>query len=205
MSQSPPPVAGPSSLGKYRPDGNLLRSFVESYLQQHGFDKTLSMFQQAFAAEEGQEEDGDGAGKENGDAGPSGAGNAGRSSRRRPSAGGPPGGKEAIFRAPEAIGIDNAIKRNIPQAQSFSASVLSDRITPDFEAQAKYIIDALVKKADGADGADEKPATEKGDLLLDPSDRIEGYKRYRRWVDDMLDMWKVRGKCGRRFGADKTA
>jgi transcription initiation factor TFIID subunit 5 len=28
-------------------------------------------------------------------------------------------------------------------------------------------------------------------MLLDPSDRIEGYKRYRRWVDDGLDMWKV--------------
>jgi transcription initiation factor TFIID subunit 5 len=88
------------------------------------------------------------------------------------------------------LAIDNVIKRNIPQAQSVSASLLSDRITPEFEAQAKYIIDALMKKAEAAGGED-KPTDPNGEMLLDPSDRIEGYKRYRRWVDDMLDMWKV--------------
>ena len=124
------------------------------------------------------------------DAGDAAGGGVADAKRRRTSTtAGPPGGREAIFRAPGPVAIDNAIKRNIPQAQALSASTLSENISPEFEAQAKYIIDALVKKAEAAGGED-KP-TDKGDMLLDPSDRIEGYKRYRRWVDDMLDMWKV--------------
>ena len=67
---------------------------------------------------------------------------------------------------------------------------MSERITPEFEAQAKYIIDQLTKKGDAALAEDVKPEGGAG-VLLDPSDRIEGYKRYRRWVDDGLDIWKV--------------
>jgi transcription initiation factor TFIID subunit 5 len=96
---------------------------------------------------------------------------------------------EAVFKAPGPVALDSAIKRNIPQAMNTSASTMSDLITPEFEAQAKYIIDALAKKVEAA-GGEGKPA-EKGEMLLDPSDRIEGYKRYRRWVDDGLDLWKV--------------
>lgn len=195
MSQSPPPVAGPSSLGKYRPDGNLLRQFVEAYLQQHGWDKALEMFRQGFVD---NPEDKDALGEDDGgDAGgaANGGGGADAKRRRTSTTAGPPGGREAIFRAPGPVAIDNAIKRNIPQAQALSASTLSDNISPEFEAQAKYIIDALLKKAEAAGGED-KP-TDKGDMLLDPSDRIEGYKRYRRWVDDMLDMWKVCQICAK--------
>jgi transcription initiation factor TFIID subunit 5 len=98
---------------------------------------------------------------------------------------------DAVFRAPGPVALDSAIKRNIPQASFASASTLSEHITPEFEAQAKYIIDALTKKAEATANAVEGKPAEKGELLLDPSDRIEGYKRYRRWVDDGLDMWKV--------------
>lgn len=104
--------------------------------------------------------------------------------------GGP--GKEAIFKASEPVPIEVALKRNIPQAQNFSASTLSDRITPEFETQAKYIIDMVTKKLGGKE-ADEEPADapERQDRIMDVSDRVEGYRRYRKWVDNGLDLWKV--------------
>lgn len=183
MSTSPPPIAGPSNgSGPARLDGALLRQFVEAYLQQHGFDKALEMFRQGFA-DGTEDKDADGEGEVETTGG-----------RTRPSGGGgpstQPGGREAIFRAPGPVALDSAMKRNIPQAQFISASTMSERITPEFEAQAKYIIDALVKKQDDAGGED-KPSTEKSEPLLDPSEMVEGYKRYMRWVDDGLDMWKV--------------
>lgn len=103
--------------------------------------------------------------------------------------GGP--GKEAIFKASEPVPIEVALKRNIPQAQNFSASTLSDRITPEFETQAKYIIDMVTKKLGGKEG-DEEPADapERQDRIMDVSDRLEGYRRYRKWVDNGLDLWK---------------
>jgi len=171
MSDSPQPTAGPSNdNSQSRPQGALIRQFVEAYLQQHGFDKALETYRQGFednatSGDRDMEGDDDGTG------------------RTRAAAG------DAVFRAPGPVALDSAIKRNIPQAMNTSASTMSDHITPEFEAQAKYIIDALAKKAEAAGGEGE-PA-EKGEMLLDPSDRIEGYKRYRRWVDDGLDMWKV--------------
>jgi transcription initiation factor TFIID subunit 5 len=162
MSDSPQPTAGPSNEnGQARPQGALIRQFVEAYLQQHGFDKALETYRRGFedAAQSGDQA------LEGGVVG------------------------DAVFRAPGPVALDSAIKRNIPQAMSTSASTMSEHITPEFEAQAKYIIDALAKKVEAA-GGEGKPA-EKGEMLLDPSDRIEGYKRYRRWVDDGLDMWKV--------------
>ena len=100
--------------------------------------------------------------------------------------------REAIFRAPGPVAIESTLKRNIPQAQAISASALSERITPDFEAQAKYIIEQMQKKFGAAaqgDGDDEVAGNQ--DSLLDPSDRTEGYRRFRRWVDQGLDLWKV--------------
>lgn len=188
MSQSPPPVAGPSTLGKNRPDGNMLRQFVEAYLQQHGFDKVLETFRTASNPDSKHANGDDDAAGES--AAAAGGADGPGSKRRKGSASAQPGGREAILRAPGPVSLDNTIKRNIPQAQSLSTSLLSDRITPEFEAQAKYIIDAFMKKMEAAGGED-KPADPKGEILLDPSDRIEGYRRYRRWVDDMLDMWKV--------------
>jgi transcription initiation factor TFIID subunit 5 len=174
MSDSPQPAAGPSNeVNSNRPQGALIRQFVEAYLQQHGFDKALETYRQGFedAAQSGDRE------VEGGDDG---------TGRTRTA-----GAGDAVFRAPGPVALDSAIKRNIPQAMNTSASTMSDHITPEFEAQAKYIIDSLAKKAEAA-GGEGKPA-EKGELLLDPSDRIEGYKRYRRWVDDGLDLWKVSG------------
>ena len=101
-------------------------------------------------------------------------------------------GREAIFRAPGPVALESTLKRNIPQAQTVSSSVLSERITPEFEAQARYIIDMLVKKSELADGENDAPEPQgKGQSLLDPSDRVRGYERYRRWVDNGLEMWKV--------------
>ena len=42
----------------------------------------------------------------------------------------------------------------------------------------------------------------RGSAGVDPGhiDRVEGYKRYRRWVDDGLELWKVRRRFTRRAG-----
>jgi transcription initiation factor TFIID subunit 5 len=173
MSDSPQPTAGPSNEGNSgRQQGALIRQFVEAYLQQHGFDKALETYRQGFedAAYTGGDQNPEGEEESTG--------------RTRAVALG-----DAVFRAPGPVGLDSAIKRNIPQASFASASTMSEHITPEFEAQAKYIIDAITKKAEGSAG--EGRTAERGELLLDPSDRIEGYKRYRRWVDDGLDLWKV--------------
>jgi len=141
------------------------------YLQSHGFDKALEMFRQGIA-----------------DQGGAGAGDADDGGEK---------GREAIFRAPEPVPIESTLKRNIPQAQTISASTLSDKITPEFEAQAKYIIDQLQKSVEARtaanvdEDAEDAPTAAGKDMMLDVSERIEGYRRYRRWVDDGLDLWKV--------------
>ncbi|WWD16408.1 hypothetical protein CI109_100834 [Kwoniella shandongensis] len=196
MSQSPAPVAGPSNHAVApRTDANLLRQFVMEYLQSHGFDKALAMFQQGIADQGGADGTATGGAEKDadGEEEPTAGG------VRRSSAGG--AGKEAIFRAPGPVPLESNVKRNIPQAQAISASTMSDRITPEFEAQARYIIEQLQKKVeasaaqggdgDGDDGMkDLKDASGNQESLLDSSDRVEGYSRFRRWVDDGLDMWK---------------
>jgi transcription initiation factor TFIID subunit 5 len=175
MSDSPPNHA------PLRTDPHLLRQFVMEYLQQHGFDKALDQFKAGLALDSTALHPDDLNGT--------------NSSGRRQSA-----GKEAIFRAPEPVAIENVLKRNIPQAQSVSASTLGKKITPEFEAQAIYIVEQMTKRTEatlddeGEGGKVDKPGA-KGDMgldvLLDPSDRVEGYKRYRRWVDGILDIWQV--------------
>jgi transcription initiation factor TFIID subunit 5 len=107
------------------------------------------------------------------------------------------------------VPIESTLKRNIPQAQAVAASTMSERITPEFEAQARYIIEQLQKKAEAqaalaGDDADiedgQPPAGGAQESILDTSDRVEGYKRYRRWVDDGLELWKVRRRFTRRAG-----
>lgn len=174
MSQSPAPLAGPSSHAN-RTDANLLRQFVMEYLQQHGFEKALQMLQQGIADQNGGGDDKDADGVDE------------PMVMRRGSA--QAGGREAIFRAPGPVPIESTLKRNIPQAMSVSASMLSERLTPEFEAQAKYVIEQLQRKLEANIGqGEDRP---RGDPLLDPSDRIEGYRRYRRWLDGVLDLWKV--------------
>ncbi|WWC60418.1 uncharacterized protein I303_102990 [Kwoniella dejecticola CBS 10117] len=173
MADSTGPVAGPSKhANTTRADANLLRQFVMEYLQSHGFDKALALFVQG--PSDLAEGDGDAAAGAN--------------------------GKEAIFRAPGPVPLDSNVKRNIPQAQAVSASTMSESITPEFEAQAKYIIEQLQAKvqasqAAGEDGADDtnkelKDAPSSQESLLDPSDRVEGYRSFRRWVDGGLELWK---------------
>ncbi|TYJ55590.1 hypothetical protein B9479_003740 [Cryptococcus floricola] len=188
MSQSPAPngVAGPSSStpAPARPtDSNLLRQFVMEYLQSHGFDKALAMFQQGIAGQDGDASDADvGVG----------AGAGGVKTEKA-------GEREAIFRAPGPVPLESNIKRNIPQAQAVSASTMADRITPDFEAQAKYIIDQLQKKVEAVQDEGEEKEKEKDvkdgppvdGALVDVSDRTGGYMSYRRWVDGGLEMWKT--------------
>ncbi|WRT65799.1 uncharacterized protein IL334_002748 [Kwoniella shivajii] len=192
MSESPAPLGGPSNHASSgtRTDANLLRQFVMEYLQSHGFDKALDMFQKGIADQGGVDGDKDVVIAGEDDA-------MGEDGGRRGSTG---GGREAIFRAPGPVPLESNVKRNIPQAQAVSASTMSENITPEFEAQAKYIIEQLQKKvgasAQGQDGEDNtttkelKDATLNQDSLLDPSDRVEGYKSFRRWVDGGLDLWK---------------
>ena len=179
MSESPAPAAGPSNHGS-RTDHDLLRQFVMEYLQQHGFDKTLAMYQAEINDNsDPRPEDRDG---EQGEDEPM--------ANRRGSA--QVGGREAIFRAPGPVAIESILKRNPPQAQGVSPSTMSERVTAEFEASAMHIIDRLQKKAESM-GEGDVTDVGGGESLLDPSDRVEGYRRYRRWVDGGLDLWKVRG------------
>ncbi|WVW80264.1 hypothetical protein I302_102242 [Kwoniella bestiolae CBS 10118] len=176
MADSSAPVAGPSNPGPFtstsvsRTDANLLHQFVMDYLQSHGFDKALALFEQGIKDQSGD--------KTNGEE-----------------------GKEAIFRAPGPLPLESNVKRNIPQAQAMSASTLSNNITPEFEAQAKYIIEQLQAKVQASNADKEQDGTDdqnkelkdqptNQESLLDPSDRVEGYKSFRRWVDGGLDLWK---------------
>lgn len=108
------------------------------------------------------------------------------------------GEREAIFRAPGPVPLESNIKRNIPQAQAVSASTMSDRITPEFEAQAKYIIEQLQKKVEAVqeEGGDEKEKELRDrapvdGAMVDVSEKVAGYEAYRRWVDGGLDVWKA--------------
>ena len=131
----------------------------------HGFDKAHAMLEQGIAEQTGQK----GTHSDEGD-------------HKR----------EATFRAPPALPLEAVVKRNLPQAQAVSVSTMSERITPDFEAQAKFIIDQLQKRSDGVDEDNDRRPEGKGETLLDPNDRVEGYRRYRRWVDGgVIEMWKV--------------
>ena len=173
--QGQPSTSNPASSNLPSNDANLLRQFVMSYLQQHGFDRavdTLKAIEGAVNDAEGEDE-------------PMPA--AGGTTARRDSAGN--AGREARFIAPGPVAIDSALKRNIPQAMTGSASTMSDSITPEFEAQAMYIIELMQKRS--KENAAEEAVPEPPESLLDPSDRAEGYKRYRRWVDGGLDLWKV--------------
>jgi transcription initiation factor TFIID subunit 5 len=199
MTDSPAPAAGPSSGGPPLSDATVLNKFVAEYLQSHGFDKVLEMFRQGIKDQDALE-DKDGEGEVDG-ATPVGVGVSGRR--------GSAPGREAIFRAPGPVPIESTLKRNIPQAQAVAASTMSERITPEFEAQARYIIEQLQKKAEAqaalaGDDADiedgQPPAGGAQESILDTSDRVEGYKRYRRWVDDGLELWKVRRRFTRRAG-----
>jgi len=69
-------------------------------------------------------------------------------------------------------------KRNLPVAQAASASTRAPIIDEHFMAQAKDIV------------ARHKKENMVGDGMLDPSDRVRGYKRLRRWVETGLDGWK---------------
>jgi transcription initiation factor TFIID subunit 5 len=141
------------------------------YLQQHGYDKAVQALQ-AELQQAGGEKDGDGETEERPDANAT---------------------LEAVFRAPGAIPLETMVKRNIPQATTVSVSTMSDRITPEFIAQSKYIIEKLqARLEEQADAETEGRAPGLSQAsFIDPSDRVEGYKRYRRWVSDGLDMWKV--------------
>jgi transcription initiation factor TFIID subunit 5 len=144
------------------------------YLQQHGYDRILKTLNEGLVKDPSSDN-----AKE--------AGSAGDASL------------EAFFVAPAPIDLTSITQRNLPQAQSVSASTMSDRITPEFEAQAKYIIDMLEKRlgvqnkaAEGDDeGKAEADPERDADSLLDTSERVQGYRLYRQWVDSNLDMWKV--------------
>ncbi|OCF41614.1 transcription initiation factor TFIID subunit 5 [Kwoniella heveanensis CBS 569] len=196
MSENPAATAAaaPSNHAAMpRTDAKLLRQFVIEYLQSHGFDKALATFQAGIAEQaSGEAGDKDAAGEDDAAAPTGGDG------ERRGSGGA--GAREAMFRAPGPVPLESIVKRNIPQAQALSASTMSDKITPEFEAQARYIIEQLQKKveasaaadADGDDGTKElKDAPTNQESLLDPSDRVEGYRGFRTWVDGGLDIWQA--------------
>ncbi|WVQ78829.1 hypothetical protein IAT38_000920 [Cryptococcus sp. DSM 104549] len=196
MSQSPDPAGGPSRStpapgARSGADHALIRQFVMEYLQSHGFDRALQTFnemdQPNASAPGGGAGSGTGAGAASGGDGEDGAV--------------PAGEREAVVLAPPPIALESAVKRNIPQAQALSASTMADKITPEFEAQARYIIEQLTKRAEaaatvGAGGDDAEEKELKDGLaaegsLLDTSDRVKGYGSYLRWVDGGLDMWKA--------------
>lgn len=173
------------------------------YLQSHGFDKALEKLTE-------QVEDANSGVAANaiasGDADISKEGADGKTTT------GEQGGeREAIFRAPGPVPLESNIKRNIPQAQAVSASTMSNRITPEFEAQAKYIIEQLQKKVEAVheEGGDEKEKELKDGVpvdgaMVDVSEKVAGYEAYRRWVDGGLDVWKVNQSISTGPGAKRT-
>lgn len=175
MPDSPAPAAGAGAAAS-RAEATLLPQAVMEYLQQHGFDKALQALQTELQTRGGDEKDADGE-EEGEEARASGAAGATR---------------EAVFRAPPPIPLDNMVKRNIPQATTVSVSTMSDKITPEFIAQSKYIIEQLTARLETQNADEEagKPGASQT-AFIDPSDRVEGYKKYRRWVSDGLDIWKV--------------
>lgn len=216
MSQSPDPssarggaqgqLAPKASTPAQQPpltDSKLLRQFVMEYLQSHGFDKALEKLTE-------QVEDANSGVAANaiasGDADISKEGADGKTTT------GEQGGeREAIFRAPGPVPLESNIKRNIPQAQAVSASTMSNRITPEFEAQAKYIIEQLQKKVEAVheEGGDEKEKELKDGVpvdgaMVDVSEKVAGYEAYRRWVDGGLDVWKVNQSISTGPGAKRT-
>lgn len=175
MSDSPAPPAGS---GSNAPKSEAQLKAVMEYLQQHGFDKALQTFTAELQSRGGDEKDADG--EED-------AAEGAEEGARRESV-----SRVAVVRAPQPILLDNMVKRNIPQATTASVSTMSDKITPDFIAQSKYIIEQLQARLEAANADEDagKPAASQTSFI-DPSDRVEGYKRYRRWVGDSLDLWKV--------------
>lgn len=175
MAESPTQPAGS---GSNAPKSEAQLKVVMEYLQQHGFDKALQTFTAELQSRGGDDKDADGE-DDGADAAEEGA--------RRGSV-----SRVAVFRAPQPIPLDNMVKRNIPQATTASVSTMSDKITPDFIAQSKYIIEQLQTRLETANADEEagKPAASQTSFI-DPSDRVEGYKRYRKWVSDGLDMWNV--------------
>jgi transcription initiation factor TFIID subunit 5 len=147
------------------------------YLQQHGYDRVLKALNEGLVKDPAGDDATGKAGTSAGDA-----------------------SLEALFVAPAPIDLSQAVQRNLPQAQAVSASTMSDRITPEFEAQAKLIIQ-MMEKRHGDDNRIQE-AEEEGrvlsnaerdvDNMLDTSERVQGYRLYRQWVDGSLDMWKVR-------------
>lgn len=177
MSDSPAPAAGAGTSAS-RAEAQILPQAVMEYLQQHGFDKALQALQTELQTRGGEEKDADGEAEGGGDTERAAGANATR---------------EAVFRAPPPIPLDNMVKRNIPQATTVSVSTMSDKITPEFIAQSKYIIEQLTARLE-AQNADEEAGRPPGTsqtAFIDPSDRVEGYKKYRRWVSEGLDIWKV--------------
>lgn len=183
MADQPPNAGGPSSQApadgsKAGPDEPpLIRQFVMDYLQQHGYDRVLKALNEGLVKDPAGDEVSGKAGASGGDA-----------------------SLEALFVAPAPIDLSQAVQRNLPQAQAVSASTMSDRITPEFEAQAKLIIQ-MMERRHGDDNRIQE-AEEEGrvlsnaerdvDNMLDTSERVQGYRLYRQWVDGSLDMWKVR-------------
>ncbi|WVQ92198.1 hypothetical protein IAS59_006006 [Cryptococcus gattii] len=171
-------------------DSKLLRQFVMEYLQSHGFDKALEkLTEQVEDANLGVTANAIASG--DADVSKEGADGKTRTGEQG-------GEREAIFRAPGPVPLESNIKRNIPQAQAVSASTMSDRITPEFEAQAKYIIEQLQKKVEAVheEGGDEKEKELKDGVpvdgaMVDVSEKVAGYEAYRRWVDGGLDVWKA--------------
>lgn len=188
MSDSPAQPAGQTT-GMPRAGPQNIPQAVMEFLQQHGYDKILQALQAEMQTRGTEAKEADAAPAAEGAAAGEAAPAAATTTAAAP-------GAEAIIRAPEPIALDNMVKRNIPQATTVSVSTMSDRITPEFIAQAKYVIDQLQTRLEAANADEEagRPPQNPG-AFIDPSDRVEGYKRYRNWVSEGLDLWRVSSAC----------
>lgn len=177
MSDQPPNAGGsnaqapPEASSSAAREPPLIRQFVMDYLQQHGYDRALKVLNDGLKDPHSTD------------------GNVGGS-----------GSVEAFFAAPAPVELTAVVSRNLPQAHSISASTMSERITPEFEAQARYIIEMMEKRTEledklaeqaAADGQDLSASERELDSLLDTSEKVQGYRLYQRWVDGCLEMWKV--------------
>lgn len=99
-------------------------------------------------------------------------------------------GQSAATIPPTEPGLStkDMLKRNLPQAQTISASTSAYYIAPEHLSQAEDLVQK--QKAIAAAGAAGGPGSDM--RALDVTIRIKGYLKFRQWIEAGLEGWKVR-------------
>lgn len=85
------------------------------------------------------------------------------------------------------LSTKDMLKRNLPQAQTISASTSAYYIAPEHLSQAEELVQK--QKAIAAAAAAGGPGSDM--RALDVTTRIKGYLKFRQWIEAGLEGWKV--------------